>query len=28
LSNEMQLPLRNQERNEVEVAALEFEFKQ
>ncbi|WP_434562143.1 translation initiation factor 2 [Pseudomonas sp. Z4-20] len=28
LSNEMQLPLRNQERNEVEGAALEFEFKQ
>jgi hypothetical protein len=24
----MQLPLRNQERNEVEGAALEFEFKQ
>lgn len=28
LSNEMQLPLRNQERNEVEGAALDFEFKQ
>jgi hypothetical protein len=28
LSNEMQLPLRNQERNEVEGAALEFEFRQ
>lgn len=28
LSNEMQLPLRNQERNEVEGAALEFQFKQ
>lgn len=27
LSNEMQLPLRNQERNEVEGAALDFEFK-
>jgi hypothetical protein len=28
LSNEMQLPLRNQEHNEVEGAALDFEFKQ
>lgn len=28
LSNEMQLPLRNQERNEVDGAALDFEFKQ
>ena len=28
LSNEMQLPLRNQERNEVEGAVLDFEFKQ
>lgn len=28
LSNEMQLPLRNQERHEVEGAALDFEFKQ
>ncbi|WP_053213496.1 hypothetical protein [Pseudomonas sp. Q12-87] len=28
LSNEMQLPLRNQERSEVEGAALDFEFKQ
>ncbi|MBT2338965.1 MULTISPECIES: translation initiation factor 2 [Pseudomonas] len=28
LSNEMQLPLRNPERSEVEGAALEFEFKQ
>lgn len=28
LSNEMQLQLRNEERREVEGAALEFEFKQ
>jgi hypothetical protein len=28
LSNEMQLQLRNEERHEVEGAALEFEFKQ
>ncbi|AHL35229.1 translation initiation factor 2 [Pseudomonas brassicacearum] len=28
LSNEMQLPLRSQERHEVEGAALDFEFKQ
>ncbi len=28
LSNEMQLQLRNEERHEVEGAALDFEFKQ
>ncbi len=28
LSNEMQLQLRNEERREVEGAALDFEFKQ
>jgi hypothetical protein len=27
LNNEMQLPLRNSERREVEGAALDFEFK-